>query len=185
VLKDTKTRQDYLKQQSRFVTENGQGDESAEFSTSLDVAGFSSRLLAVRRRSKLFRLQLFWLFTLLGLSVPYRVWFSNHCDAIRVSVIKETSVDPPPESKKSWFRTSDQTSGSHDEIFRSMMQQLKLYASDESEDETAAVLEDVEAAITAESLREDLNATSTEVSKGNATKLEEENAKDSVAEATE
>ena len=29
--------------------------------------------------------------TLLGLSLPYRIWFAKHCDEIRVTVVKETT----------------------------------------------------------------------------------------------
>jgi hypothetical protein len=30
----------------------------------------------------------FWFFTLLGLTVPYRIWFSQHCDEVDFPITK-------------------------------------------------------------------------------------------------
>jgi len=167
VLSNQKARQDYFEQQSSFVTEHGQGDEFAEFSTSIQVADFRPRMLAIRpvlagvpllAANKFFRSHLFWIFTLLGLTVPYRIWFSRHCDELRVTVVKETAAEPPVSPSRSWLfssrtATTEPTSPTSDdgkEGFRSVMQQLKLYAQQETSPEqqiaTAKVLKDVEAA---------------------------------------
>jgi hypothetical protein len=95
ILADGKTREAYFQQQSDFVTQHGQGDEFAEFSTDIQVAGYRPRILVLRPKrhaaAKLFRLHFFWVFTLLGLTVPYRIWFKQHCDFVRVAIVKETS----------------------------------------------------------------------------------------------
>ena len=87
-------------------------DARAEFSTSLTVKGLKPRVLvAVRRQqpkgrhllvSSFFRLHFFWLFTLLGLTVPYRIWFSRHCDQVRVTVIKTTFHDRRSAISEGW-----------------------------------------------------------------------------------
>jgi hypothetical protein len=40
----------------------------------------------------LFQKHLYVLFTLLGLSLPYWIWFTRHCNEIRVTAVKETSI---------------------------------------------------------------------------------------------
>jgi hypothetical protein len=102
ILKDGKSRDDYLKQQSDFVSINGNADEFSQFSTDFHVASVQPRILVVRRRHpafKLFQIRYFWLFTILGLTVPYRIWFDNHADFVRVITIKETSVSPETQGK--------------------------------------------------------------------------------------
>lgn len=53
-----------------------------------------SKLLAVRTvlgvqgHARLFS---FWLFTLLGLTVPYRIWFNGHCDDANFLIVKEVA----------------------------------------------------------------------------------------------
>ena len=97
---------------------------SQEFATTIEVDGFRPKLLAVRplrriRGSKriipsaaLFRQHVYVLYTLLGLSLPYRIWFARHCDEIRVTVVKETSIEERSSAKdtkeaaeksSSWF----------------------------------------------------------------------------------
>jgi hypothetical protein len=162
ILSNEKARKDYFKQQSEFVTQHGQGDEYAEFSTSIQVQGFKPRMLAIRPvdgvpSAKLFRSHLFWIFTALGLTVPYRMWFARHCDELRVTVIKETTSEFPAQPSRSWLpfssRTPEPTSPApvdQQGVFRSLMQELKLYAQQETSEEqrnaTVAVLEDVEVA---------------------------------------
>lgn len=172
VLANEKARKDYFKQQSAFVTEHGQGDEFAEFSTSIKVGNFRPKMLAIRPidgvpfASKLFRSHLFWTFTLLGLTVPYRIWFARHCDELRVTVVKETSAELQVSPSRSWLSfplrsSAEPTSAADDdqEAFRSLMQQLQLYAEQESSPEqqnaTAAVMEEV---ATASSLVSELTA---------------------------
>lgn len=148
VLSNKKARQDYFQQQAAFVTSNGQGDEYTEFSTNVALPGFQPKLLAVRRQPpKLFRLHMFWIFTLLGLTLPFRIWFSQRCDELRVTVAKETTANDyrKASSKKStktssWLsfksksapteeETSSSSSLSLDPSFRKIMQRLSLYES--------------------------------------------------------
>lgn len=147
VLPNQKARLDYFQQQATFVTAQGQADEFAEFSTNIQVKGFKPRLLAVRSKegsssAKLFRPYLFWIFTCLGMSVPFRIWFARHCDMLRVTVAKETSPDKvsPSTSKSSsgWFKWSTSVDTSNDEVspsktFRRMMQELSLYGIDDNQ----------------------------------------------------
>jgi hypothetical protein len=120
-------------------------DEFAEFSTHINVAGFQPRLLAVRQPlssprlqgyywqnavNKIFRRHHFWLFTLLGLTLPYRIWFDRHCDELRVSVVKETSTVPISSSlylTGGWFSGKVQGAASSIENFRELMERLQLY----------------------------------------------------------
>lgn len=121
---------------------------------SMTVPGFCPKLLAVRPvpharniSASLFRLHIYYLFTMLGLSLPYRIWFAKHCDEVRVSIVKETS-DPVSsekddsasisEAKSSWIRSkiwgsSSSISSAADErsraqeLFRKSMQSFSLY----------------------------------------------------------
>ena len=100
----------------------------------VEVPGYKPRILAVnpfnarlqqqqqkwfsRSTPKLFNQRLFWFFTMIGLTFPYRVWFERHCDYLRVVIIKEasSSYSSSPDatnvvvdkksgdgSKSSWF----------------------------------------------------------------------------------
>lgn len=117
VLSDKRSREDYFRQQSEFVTRYGREDEFAEFSSSIEVAGYRPRLLVAWPLSspntnknirdykrRLVRLSVFWVFTCLGMTVPYRVWFKRHCDLLRVTVVKETKAKTASDSYlRSWF----------------------------------------------------------------------------------
>jgi len=115
VLSDKRSREDYFRQQSDFVTRYGREDRFAEFSTSIEVAGYRPRLLVIRSplshnddkidyKRWFARLPVFWLFTCLGLTVPYRVWFKRHCELLRVTVVKETKARSASDSYlRSWF----------------------------------------------------------------------------------
>jgi len=157
VLKDKDTREDYFAQQAAFVMLEGRKDVHAEFATSIEVEGFRPKLLAVRPvrhatniSAALFRQHVYVLFTLLGLSLPYRIWFAKHCDEIRVTVVKETStaenwnenkegVMTTAEGKSSWFRgkwgrgsssslsKADISRERAQELFRSRMRSFSLY----------------------------------------------------------
>jgi hypothetical protein len=142
VLPDAPSRDDYLRRQGSFVTDHGQGDRYAEFSTGIHLRGFRRRMLAVRPDSRglILRQRLaFWTCALLGLTVPYRMWFSDRCDEIRVTVVKEivpegsaSALSSDPLQKKdyrSWFMsTAPSTPRDDSRTFRSMMQGLRLYA---------------------------------------------------------
>lgn len=127
--------------------------------------GFRPKLLAVRpvRRasylsSALFRQHVYVLFTLLGLSLPYRIWFAKHCDEVRVTVVKETKVEAPNTeedvvgAKSSWFR-GKWTRGSSlsaaamdsqraQELFRLRMQSFSLYEKKPSPNSASVANED-------------------------------------------
>ena len=141
ILGNDKARQDYFQQQATFVTMEGQADEFAEFSTNISLQGFKPQLLAVRnvdgvQSARLFRLHMFWIFTVFGLTLPFRIWFSRHCDELRVTVAKETFADPQSPVSKSWFGKSSASplnDASHsDPDFRLAMQILSLYDAPES-----------------------------------------------------
>jgi len=139
VLSDKRSREDYFRQQTEFVTRYDREDEFAEFSTSIDVAGYRPRLLVAwpllsynngsssnnsssigykhnhkHKQRRLVRLSVFWAFTCLGMTVPYRIWFKRHCDLLRVTVVKETNANANANGKtasdnynylRSWFST--------------------------------------------------------------------------------
>ena len=114
------------------------------------MQGYKERVLALRPTvgvQKLFTVQYFWLFTMLGLTVPYRIRFSKHCDEFRVAVVKEISAKikkPEKESssvtkQSSWFTPRSWFSGnvpgqaqaiaedSRREKFKKQMQEISLY----------------------------------------------------------
>jgi len=111
------------------------------------VPGYRPRMLAVRSipgitSAKIFRLHLFWLFTLCGMSLPYRIWFKRHCDSLRVTIVKETSVLPTTSSSY-WVnpgrflpgRTSlPPPSVGRYSAFRDYMQGRALYGSTEGQE---------------------------------------------------
>lgn len=128
----------------------------------LAVPGYKQKLLAVRPTKgiqKLFNIYYFWLFTFLGLTVPYRIRFSNHCDELRVAVVKETAVKVRSEKdakyavsskKQSWFASprswfgAGQGEGGIDvvqnvkertEKFRKHMQEIALYQENTDEED--------------------------------------------------
>jgi len=84
VLGDAATRDEYFGQQRAFVARQG---TEGTFSTAISCVGFQSRVLLgpVGR----FSLRNYWIFTLLGLTLPYRIWFYNACDHLRLNVVKE------------------------------------------------------------------------------------------------
>jgi hypothetical protein len=131
VLADKKSREDYFAQQSEFVNQHGRGDEFTEFSTDIQVRGYKPSMLAVRPvegvlSTRLFRLHTFWLFTLCGLTLPYRIWFKRRCDYLRVTVVKETSSTiSGQQSYRRWFPSRATIHESH---FQSFMQGQSLYA---------------------------------------------------------
>ena len=101
------------------------------------VPGFKPKMLVVPpsgsgQSRKGFRTFHFWFFTLLGLSLPYRMWFYNQCDQLRVSVVKETSADILRNNTSAfrWFSTRKPAAAltdTGDETFRELMQALALY----------------------------------------------------------
>ena len=182
ILGNNKARQEYFRQQANFVTTEGRLDEYAEFSTNISLKGFKPKLLAVRPiegvlSARLFRLHMFWIFTMLGLTLPFRVWFSRHCDELRVTVAKETLAEQQAPPSKSWFGRSA-SSTNNDPAFRQAMQELSLYDNPERQykDETvAALLQDIqEASEVAQLVNSNQTATATD---DNATKSADERLK--------
>ena len=103
-------------------------------------------MLAVRPPTgvqKVFNVRYFWLFTMFGLSVPYRIRFGKHCDELRVAVVKEVTIEVKPEygtsslSNSSWFSSprswlwgpDTRQDVVHDrrEKFKQRMQEISLY----------------------------------------------------------
>jgi hypothetical protein len=131
VLSDKKSREDYFRQQSDFVGQHGRGDEFTEFATQIQITGCKPCILAVRpvdgvMSTRLFRLQSFWFCTLLGLTLPYRIWFKRRCDFLRLTIVKETSSYPNPgPSGRSWFSKTQPAKSQ----FHSFMQRQSLYSS--------------------------------------------------------
>lgn len=110
------------------------------------VSGFKRRMLAIRPvdgvlSAKLFRLNAFWFFTLVGLSLPYRLWFARHCDYLRVTTVKETYAEKASTtgSFSSWFTSKASSQPRQPSVnetvatsFRQQMQSLLLYSKDEN-----------------------------------------------------
>ena len=70
------------------------------------------------------------------MTVPYRIRFSNHCDELRVAVVKEVLYEDVSKTvdsttQKSWFPTSwfSRSEGQdvQEEAFRKRMQEMSLY----------------------------------------------------------
>lgn len=148
LFENKQARVDYFKQQSDFIGREGIKDNFAEFSTHVDVPGYKDKVLAVRPArgiQKLFNIHFFWFFTIMGLTVPYRIHFGKHCDELRVAVIKEVSSRIKTESdssksttaKPSWFAsprswlwgpaTTQDLIQQRRENFRLKMQEMSLY----------------------------------------------------------
>jgi len=138
---DAKAKADYFSQQSDFVNRLSKADKLAEFSTNIEVHGYRPKLLAIRptqgsaRALHQFRIYHFWLFTILGLTVPFRILFARHCDELRVAVVKETSSVGNAEvssfaklMQSSWFGSNISPSlKEQGEHFRSRMEEMSLY----------------------------------------------------------
>ena len=107
------------------------------------VKGDKEKVLAVRPRKglqKMFDIRYYWFFTLIGFTVPYRIKFGRHCDELRVTIVKETSLahnsdkTSPTEQKsswlstpRSWFKGNDVVKNDRGEKFKKHMQQISLY----------------------------------------------------------
>lgn len=79
---------------------------------SISVQGYKKKILVKKRKnwvSKLFSVQCYWLFTLLLLTVPFRIQFARRCDELHITLAKETSTDIKQDSvsatspSSSWF----------------------------------------------------------------------------------
>lgn len=161
LLSDAKAREDYFAQQMAFVTEEGQKDVHAEFATNIQVPGFKSKILVQRGDSAVTssNTYAFWFFTLLGLTVPYRIWFDRHCDQVCVTLTKETFCKDTRGQQKSvtssistWLGSSYKSASTAEDpaertaAFQTKMKQLALYAQrkrESAEKATNATLSDL------------------------------------------
>jgi TMEM151 family len=125
LLRDAPARLEYIHQQRSFL-KHQHTDDYAEFSTRIQIDGYQPRLLASTsgRRPVWCTPAVFWLFTLLGLTVPYRRFLSSRCDEVRVRVVKETGKDDAIST--GWFAPKQaETLPLPDSFsFRSIMQLL-------------------------------------------------------------
>jgi hypothetical protein len=147
VLADEKIREEYFSQQAKFISLEGRKDEQAEYSTTIEIMGLTSnntnKVLVVRDADKykwFHNLYMFWFVTLLGFTVPFRIWFSRHCDDVRVTLIKEISSNVTASKSiglPSWgsFLSKSKADGNitaaqlelRREQFRQAMRTLDLY----------------------------------------------------------
>ena len=111
----------------------------------IPVEGFRPKMLAVRTtigapKTGLVKKQMFWFFTLIGLTVPYRIWFSRHCDELCVTMVKETTaagVYPrKPLLPKLWSSRKDEI---EEDLFIRNMKDFNFYNEEEGVAEEAKV----------------------------------------------
>jgi hypothetical protein len=92
---DYATYHDYVDQESSFRSFNTR-DLYHEFNLSFHIEGFLPKILVVNSGlggpgTGLAKSLWFWVFTLFGLTVPYRIWFSRHCSDVDVTLSKKVS----------------------------------------------------------------------------------------------
>jgi len=86
------TLQDYQDQQSQFLSFESRKDVHMDHHTTLEVDGLQPRILVSTTglgAIPIFERNYFWLFTLLGLTVPYRRWISSHCGELDAVIDKQ------------------------------------------------------------------------------------------------
>lgn len=163
VLGNAKARDDYLQQQKDFVRNEAYKDDYTEFFTDIQVDGFKPKMLAHRthdnplyssflsktadhlkkNKNKIFKqikIYQFWMYTFLGLTVPFRTWLDHHCDTLCVTLVKETFSLKGKKKKKTdkkesyWGSILPTIKGSilkeeseGENSFLSKMRQLELY----------------------------------------------------------
>ena len=90
---DDDTYLSYFNQQSLFLNQERNRDFFLDTSTSLEFARFLPKMLAVRTiynaPTGIVRMAIYWMFTGMLLTVPYRAWFSRKCDEVTVVMKKE------------------------------------------------------------------------------------------------
>ena len=70
-------------------------DMYSDFNLYYNIEGYLPKLLAVHDKSNsggLAKSVWFWIFTLCGLTVPYRIWFSRQCIDVDVTLTKEVTT---------------------------------------------------------------------------------------------
>ena len=91
VFQNTQSMQSYHSQRRAFELAHRYRDRHCRFSTHLQISGFRGKLLTVRSGLSdvpLVHTLWFWMFSLIGMTVPYRMWFASHCDEVKVAVTK-------------------------------------------------------------------------------------------------
>jgi len=95
--------QEYSEQQRQFLASQRWRDSYMDHKTHVALKSFQPKILAVRGDygdescggsliPSFAKVRYFWLFTMLGLTVPYRRWFAKHCDVAEVTLTKEITV---------------------------------------------------------------------------------------------
>lgn len=85
---------DYVDQESKFRTDWQHRDTHYDFQIKLQIEGLLPKILAAHyglAGPGLAKSIWFYLFTLFGLTVPYRIWFSRHCRDLEVTITKEVT----------------------------------------------------------------------------------------------
>lgn len=86
-----KSIENYRAQEESFKLLAACRDRYTDFSTHLHVDGFRHKILAVRTGLSdvpMAQTLWFWFFSLLGMTVPYRIWFARHCDEVEITLTK-------------------------------------------------------------------------------------------------
>ncbi|CAJ1946103.1 unnamed protein product, partial [Cylindrotheca closterium] len=87
---------DFMDQESRFRQLHQHRDIHHTFSSRLEVDGYLPKVLVVNHSlggagTGLIKNLWYWIFTCFGLTVPYRIWFSQHCSNTEVTITKEVT----------------------------------------------------------------------------------------------
>ena len=88
------TYHDYVDQESRFRHLHQNRDVYYTFSSRLVMDGYLPKILVVNHSlggagTGLIKNLWYWIFACLGMTVPYRMWFSQHCSNTEVTISKE------------------------------------------------------------------------------------------------
>jgi len=89
---DVNALSDYEKQLNEFLDCNGKRDYHMNHYTTMTVNGNLSKVLVVPTgigTNRMAREHVYWIFTVLGLTVPYRIWFSRYSGEANIMVTKE------------------------------------------------------------------------------------------------
>ena len=81
----------------------------------------------------------FWVYTLLGLTVPFRFWMDKHCDTLCVTLVKEISASSPRrKKKKELIQTTTNTNGAKDSYWSTFFPNIaaKIYGTQTHAEQT-------------------------------------------------
>mmetsp|Transcript_35993 Transcript_35993/g.87006 ORF Transcript_35993/g.87006 Transcript_35993/m.87006 type:complete len:138 (-) Transcript_35993:410-823(-) len=87
---------DYVDQESSFRHLHEKWDVHSTFKSRLVMDGYLPKILVVNHSlggtgTGLIKNLWYWIFTCLGMTVPYRIWFSHHCSNTEVTIAKEVT----------------------------------------------------------------------------------------------